>query len=103
MDTMPLLRMHQFTSRRGTPMKLAATFTYAAVAASLTCLAPSARADIVKWTYDWSHSPNTVWAHKSHADGIHLTSPGLKNAAGSSHIIATYFTTFTDDPDKPAH
>jgi hypothetical protein len=85
-------------------MKLAATFTCAAVAASLTFLAPSARADIITWTYDWTHSPNTVWAQNSRDDGMTFTNLGMQHASGSSDIIATYLKPFSDDPrNHPAH
>jgi hypothetical protein len=85
-------------------MKPTATLSWAALLASLTFLAPSARADIVTWAYDWTHTPNTVWAHNSRDDGISLTNTALKHAAGSSDIIATYLKPFSDDPRKhPAH
>jgi hypothetical protein len=85
-------------------MKSTATFGFAAVAVSLSFLAPSARADIVHWAYDWTHAPNPVWAHKSHDDGITLISPGFHLATGSSDTIAVFLKPFSDEPSKhPAH
>jgi hypothetical protein len=72
--------------------------------ASLFALAPSARADLIPWTYNWSRSPNQIHADAPGTGYITLTDESLHTAVGDSDVVATNMRTFsTALPTNPDH
>jgi hypothetical protein len=66
------------------------------------CLAAVAQADVVDWRYNWTPSSPTIFADSGDSH-IALTNEPTGAATGSSDIVATDITTFSDaPPDAPA-
>jgi hypothetical protein len=63
-----------------------------------------ARADIINWSFDWTHTPTVVAADKGGTGGISLTDHQGGPGSGNSDIVATQITTFSSATVKtPDH
>jgi hypothetical protein len=65
--------------------------------------ATPARGEFIPWKYNWSRNPSIIYSDTSKTTYLTLTDESLRNAAGSSDIVATNIKTFSDaDPNHPA-
>lgn len=61
-----------------------------------------ARADLIQWSYNWSRSPDEVFADSPGTGKITLTDEGLRDAIGSSDIVATNIRAYSSaSPETP--
>ena len=62
------------------------------------------RADLIRWTYSWSNTPNQVQANTPGTGSIHLTNAPPQSVVGDSSIVATNLTTSSSarPPPRPS-
>src|SRR5437763_17034756 len=83
-------------------MRHAPALVFAALVWLLVSVLP-ARGEFIPWKYNWSRDPSVIYSDTSKTTYITLTDEQLRNAAGSSDIVATNIRTFSDaDPNHPA-
>jgi hypothetical protein len=75
------------------------------LAALIWLVAPTApaRADFIRWQYNWTRSPEKIFSDNSASSYVSLTDEQLRNAAGDSDIVATNLKVTSDaNPKTPA-
>jgi hypothetical protein len=56
------------------------------------------RADLIRWTYSWSNTPNQIQANAPGTGSVHLTNAPSQSVVGDSSIVATNLTTSSKAP-----
>jgi hypothetical protein len=76
-------------------MRRSSLLSCAALCICLLSMGLEARADIINWSFDWTHTPAVVAADKGGTGGISLTNHQGGMGSGNSDIVATEITTFS--------